>query len=188
MNPIVLGAIIGAVPALIGSALTVWVTRRADTARLRQAELTIAAEHAQWLRDRRSDLYPEMIKFAKGLDDCRFHAAAGPKADMRTAVGRTLDALEFHVSLPDLMDRVAAFASDYTTATFHNVIDSDCRFWQAILLGQLEARDDSYDCLPDLSARAEDAVAALETAARYDLGLGGPGTLATCKDKLAGGV
>jgi len=65
MNSVVLGALIGASPALLAGVLTAWVAMRSAQASREQAELALRADHERWLREKRSDLYVEMIRFLR---------------------------------------------------------------------------------------------------------------------------
>lgn len=59
------GVILGAVPVLISSALGLWATVRTSRANFIEAQLTIAADQARWLRSQRSDLYIEMVRMLR---------------------------------------------------------------------------------------------------------------------------
>jgi hypothetical protein len=65
MNPIVLGALISAGPVLAASALGAWATVRTAQVSAGQTELTLAADHARWLRDKQSDVYVAMIRLVQ---------------------------------------------------------------------------------------------------------------------------
>jgi hypothetical protein len=65
LNPIVLGALIGAIPALLAGALSTWAAVRGGRVSLERTELTLRADHERWLREKRCDLYIEMIKFLR---------------------------------------------------------------------------------------------------------------------------
>jgi hypothetical protein len=50
VNPIVLGAIIGSVPTVVTAGLAAWAASRVNNR-------TLGADHAKWLREKRSDIY-----------------------------------------------------------------------------------------------------------------------------------
>ena len=67
MNPAVLGALIGAVPGTLAAALTTWAAVRAANTGVSQAQLTLVTEHHQWLRDKRSEVYVDLLTHAEQL-------------------------------------------------------------------------------------------------------------------------
>lgn len=67
MNPVILGAVIGAVPGTLAAALGTWAAVRSGKVNLSQTQLTLATEHQQWLRDRRSEIYVELLAHAEQL-------------------------------------------------------------------------------------------------------------------------
>lgn len=62
MNPAILGTLIGAVPGTAAAALATWASVRSSKLALEQAQLAWTTEHANWLRDKRSDPYVEGIR------------------------------------------------------------------------------------------------------------------------------
>jgi hypothetical protein len=67
MDPLILGAIIGAVPGSLAAGLSTWAAVRAGKINLSQTRLTLATEHQQWLRDKRSELYVDLLFHAEQL-------------------------------------------------------------------------------------------------------------------------
>jgi hypothetical protein len=67
MNPVILGAIIGAVPGALAAALGTWAAVRAGKVNLSQTQLTLATEHQQWLRNKRSEVYVDLLAHAEQL-------------------------------------------------------------------------------------------------------------------------
>lgn len=55
MNPIVLGAIIGAVPTVVTAGVAAWAASRVSNR-------TLGADHAKWLREKRADIYVDLIQ------------------------------------------------------------------------------------------------------------------------------
>jgi hypothetical protein len=51
MNPVVLGALIGAVPVLLASPIATWSAVRSARIGLLATELTLKADHERWLRE-----------------------------------------------------------------------------------------------------------------------------------------
>jgi hypothetical protein len=65
VSQLVQGVILGGVPVLISSALGLWATVRTSRGNFIEAQLTIAADQARWLRGQRSDLYIEMVRMLR---------------------------------------------------------------------------------------------------------------------------
>src|SRR5262249_43101189 len=63
MNAAILGALIGAIPGTVAAVLATWASVKSGRFAMEQAQLASSAEHANWLRDKRSDLYVEGIRF-----------------------------------------------------------------------------------------------------------------------------
>ena len=70
VNLIILGGIIGAVPTLLAS----WLALRGS--RL-TTELTLAGDHVRWLREKRSDLYIELLTIVNSSHSLRSKIAKG---------------------------------------------------------------------------------------------------------------
>ena len=83
MNPVVQGALIGAIPALMAAALATWAAVRTSRVSLEQTNLTLAVDHARWLHDSRMDLYVKMLKFVTVKYDCRKVIRSGGEARLR---------------------------------------------------------------------------------------------------------
>ena len=99
MNPIVLGALIGAIPALLAGALSTWAAVRGGRVSLEQTELTLRADHERWLREKRCDLYIEMIKLLR--EDSKIRTALIREGEVTDEQRRKiLEAAGRYVSIP----------------------------------------------------------------------------------------
>jgi hypothetical protein len=133
MNPIVLGALISAGPVLAASALGAWATVRTAQVSAGQTGLTLAADHARWLRDKQSDVYVAMIRL---VQDATMH---------RVDVIRYI---EFNLNLPeeihetiasyegeplrDLLVMAQAYASREVGDAFKQATEADLAVWNGL--------------------------------------------------------
>jgi hypothetical protein len=132
MNPVVLGALIGAIPALLAAALATWAAVRTSRISIEQTQLTHAADHARWLRDKRCELYVETIKFVSVLSMHREAILAGMS---RSVIEDAMTAAILPDDDPvviDLMARGDAFASTAAAAAFHQALTSDSAAWEGL--------------------------------------------------------
>lgn len=134
MNPIVLGALIGAIPALLAGALATWAAVRSGRVSLEQTELTLRAEHERWLREKRSELYVEMITFIH--QGTRSQAALIRKGEVtagqRSEVMETMSSYGSE-TLADLAARGIAIASGEVSVAFADAAGAVQDVWQAVL-------------------------------------------------------
>jgi hypothetical protein len=133
MNPIVLGALISAGPVLAASALGAWATVRTAGVSADQTELTLAADHARWLRDKQSDVYVAMIRF---MQDATMH-----RADVITYIEHNLHLPEdIHETiasyegqpLRDLLVMAQAYASREVGDAFRQATEVDLAVWNGL--------------------------------------------------------
>jgi hypothetical protein len=119
MNPIVLGALIGAIPALLAATLATWAAVRSGRVSLEQTELTLRADHERWLREKRCDLYIEMGKFLHENSSMRrVLIRKGEVADEQKQM--ILEAAGHYdgEAWTDLLVRAAALGSDQVSLAF----------------------------------------------------------------------
>ena len=116
MDPVVTGAIIGAVPALLAAGLAAWATSRVSNR-------TLAADNAKWLREKRADIYVDTIR--------AFHQAQGWANGIES--GDTRETLK--VILEERKEFLSDRASDYTARLFafgsRNSYDAAISAWDA---------------------------------------------------------
>lgn len=71
MNQLATGVVLGAVPVLISSGFGLIAAVRSNRGSKELAQITLAGDHAQWLRNQRSDLYLDMNKFLRSARNHR---------------------------------------------------------------------------------------------------------------------
>ena len=144
MNPIVLGALIGAIPALLAGALATWAAVRSGRVSLEQTELTLRAEHERWLREKRIELYVEMLRFVH--DGTGRQGALIRKGkvteEQKWEVLETMSTYGGEV-LHDLAARAIAIASGEVNEAFTDAADAVNAVWAAILALIKAANEDA---------------------------------------------
>jgi hypothetical protein len=133
MNPAVLGALIGAVPGTVAAALATWASVRTAKLTAEQAQSAQATEHANWLRDRRSELYVEGIRFLHeaSVVRARLIRAGIPAAALRDEAERILQAY----AEPEWHDRIAraeAYAPDDASDAYIAAAEGDWHIWRSV--------------------------------------------------------
>jgi hypothetical protein len=134
MNPIVLGALIGAIPALLAGALATWAAVRTSRVSLEQTELTLAAEHARWLRDKQAEMYVEMIRFLQQAMLKRTMVTS--KSAVTEDLVREIDEAATSYGRSPLFDLTVqgrAFASSEVNEAFAAAMLADNYVWRALL-------------------------------------------------------
>jgi hypothetical protein len=133
MNPIVLGALISAGPVLVASALGTWATVRTARVSIDQTELTLAADHARWLRDKQSDVYVEMIRFVQDATMQRADVIRDFEFDQRLPehIHETIASYEGQ-SLRELLVQAQAYASRNVGEAFRQATDADLAVWRGL--------------------------------------------------------
>jgi len=169
MDPIVEGALIGAVPALLGGALATWAALRASRISLEQTELALAADHARWLRDKRSDIYVEMYKWVTNASMNRSRLIKdGPVTpDLAYQIATTLDA---HISpaFENFGAGTDVLASSSAVAAFRRAANADKAVWQSII-GSKEKEIVLAGPLGRLTGIADTVATGLKAVIREDL-------------------
>jgi hypothetical protein len=124
VNPIVLGAIIGAVPALITAGLAAWAASRVNNR-------TLAAEHSKWLRDKRSDVYVEM---SRALHDAQMSINyIGPKSSPKNLRELAEEGKKFRTEkASDLTARLFAYGTNAAYETCIETWAAERRVWVAV--------------------------------------------------------
>jgi hypothetical protein len=133
MNPIVLGALISAGPVLVASALGTWATVRTARVSADQTELTLAADHARWLRDKQSDVYVSMIRF---VQDATMHRADvimyfEGNPDLPDEIHETIASYQGQ-ALRDLLVTAQAYASRDVGEDFNQAAEADLAVWNGL--------------------------------------------------------
>jgi hypothetical protein len=133
MNPIVLGALISAGPVLAASALGAWATVRTAGVSADQTELTLAADHARWLRDKQSDVYVAMIRFVL---DATMHRAdviryIEHNLHLPEEIHETIASYEGQ-PLRDLLVMAQAYASREVGDAFRQATEADLAVWNGL--------------------------------------------------------
>jgi hypothetical protein len=134
MNPIVLGALIGAIPALLGGALATWAAMRSSRISMDQTELTLRADHERWLREKRCDLYVEMIKLLR--EDSSTRRALIREGEVTDEQRRKILEAAGHYrggDLTELTVRGTAIASDQVSIAFIKAAEAGQLVWQAVI-------------------------------------------------------
>jgi hypothetical protein len=128
-----LGALIGAVPGTFAAALATWASVRSSRFALDQAQLAWATEHANWLRDKRGDLYVEGIRF---LHEASIWRARLIKAGMEGSQFR--DDLERIIqsysekAWHDRLARAEAYLPDDASSAYLAAAEGDWHIWRAV--------------------------------------------------------
>jgi len=133
MNPIVLGALISAGPVLAASALGARATVRTAGVSAEQTELTLAADHARWLRDKQSDVYVAMIRF---VQDATMHRPdviryIEHNLDLPEEIHETIASYEGQ-PLRDLLVMAQAYASREVGDAFRQATEADLAVWNRL--------------------------------------------------------
>lgn len=133
MNPAISGALIGACPGTAAAALATWASVRSGKLALEQAQLARTTEHANWLRDKRSDLYVEGIRSLHEASVLRARLIKpGTEGNLlREEVRRILQSYgesAWHDRLP----RAEAYLPADTSSAYLAAAEGDWHIWRAI--------------------------------------------------------
>jgi hypothetical protein len=142
MNPAIIGALIGAIPGTLAAGLTTWASIKSSQFSLQQTNYTLAAEHDRWLRDKRSDVYVDILKFARNAQVRRYRimnsrdTRIGLKETVRKEVTAEIkDAIRFGLDsywapeVEQIVARTYAYASKEVIAAFQQAWGSDLASW-----------------------------------------------------------
>jgi hypothetical protein len=133
MNPAILGALIGAVPGTIAAALATWASVRSSKLAVEQAQLAWVTEHANWLRDKRSDLYVEGISslHEASVSRARLIKAGAEASLLREEVGRILQSYS-ESAWHDRLARAEAYLPDDASSVYLAAAEGDWHIWRAV--------------------------------------------------------
>jgi hypothetical protein len=124
MNPVVLGALIGVIPGTLAAGLATWSSTRS-------AHLALAADHDRWLREKRADVYVDMLQFVREAE-MRRHAifvSNEVSSDIRHAIQEGYETYR-RAETQQLVARIYAYTSNNATAAFFVVWYSDQGLWR----------------------------------------------------------
>lgn len=138
MNPAILGALIGAIPGTLAAGLTTWVSIQSNLFNLKQAQLTFSEEHERWLREKRADVYVEILQFTRDAEVRRYRVIGTPdrvnkqltKDEIEHEVENGLD-IYWRPDTQQLIARVYAYASDSVGKAFEKAWNRDLELWSA---------------------------------------------------------
>ena len=170
MNPAILGALIGAVPGTLAAALAVWSASRSISANLEQTKLTLAADHKRWLRERRSDVYVDVLRFLREAERRRHFILVPHKlsSETRLEIAGGFDIYKTPET-QELVARTIAFVSDRANDSFNEAWWADQRVW---ILAEEEIKGDDFTINAELKKAmdvADNAFREFIKVARYDL-------------------
>lgn len=173
MNPVVLGALIGAIPGTIAAALATWASVRAGKLAAEQVRLAQVTEHATWLRDKRSDVYVEGIRFLHQAsvwrqELIRSGAAASLLHDQVRKILDSYGELPWH----DRLARAEAYLPGDASSLYLAAAEDDWAIWRFVQ-ESLTANDEQDLVITDQLAedlkRANIAFREFRDLARRDL-------------------
>jgi hypothetical protein len=170
MNPAIVGALIGAIPGTLAAALATWASIQASRTNLQQTELTLAGDHARWIREKRADIYVEMLQFILEADRQR-NLIIYPRADV-AAVKTVCDDAEKKYnssSMVELFAKAEAYVSKEAANKFNVAWGADQAVWRSVKK-QLESETFVVDDeLREAMTRAANAANSFSTVASSDL-------------------
>jgi hypothetical protein len=131
MNPAIVGALIGAIPGTLAAGLTTWAAVRAGYVNLEQTRQALKADHDRWLREKRADVYVDLLRFVREADRNRFLLLRSQEAtdDIRHSVQARRD-VYVTPETQELFAQGAAYASDEAYAAFAKTWRSDQKVWR----------------------------------------------------------
>lgn len=133
VNAAILGALIGAVPGTAAAALATWASVRSGRVAVEQAQLAWATDHATWLRDKRSDLYVEGIRFLHETSVLRarlIELGTDPNLLQQEAarILQSYDEPAWH----DRLARAEAYLPDDASSAYLEAAEGDWRIWRLV--------------------------------------------------------
>ena len=175
MNPVILGAIIGAVPGTAAATLSTWAALRAGKMNFSQTQLTLATEHQQWLRNKRSKVYVDLLAHAEWLFTRRqkiVHSLSNITDDNRCEVQAILDEYGKPESKA-LVARADTYAPSDTAEMFGGMVCViDFAFWTVVYAKIADPSSPQFEIDADVKkvwAYADEGLKALRKLAYRDL-------------------
>ncbi len=175
VNPVILGAIIGAVPGTAAATLSTWAALRAGKMNLSQTQLTLATEHQQWLRNKRSEVYVDLLTYAEQLFTRRqkvVHSLSDITDDNRCEVQAILDEYG-KLESKALVARADTYASSDTAEMFGGMVYlMDFAFWAVVHAKIVDPSSPQFEIDTDVKkiwAYADEGLKALRKLAYREL-------------------
>jgi hypothetical protein len=133
MNSVVLGALIGAMPGTVAAALATWVSIRTGKLTLEREQVAHTVEHAIWLREKRSDVYVEGIRF---LHEASVRRANLIKSGMESTLLRSevVSILNSYAELSwhDRLARAEAYLPEDASSVYLAAAEGDWGIWRNV--------------------------------------------------------
>jgi gas vesicle protein len=163
MNPVVLGALVGAVPGTVAAGLTTWSAGRS-------ARASLAADYNRWLREKRADTYVDMLKFPR-TSQMRRSVLETPQEITEQKVRELKQMYQIFEAdeTTGLWARASAYAAPGTAQAFRHSWETERDVWYL-------TRDRLDSKIPEITAnlgqairRANDAISHFDKKAHDDL-------------------
>lgn len=134
MNEAILGAIIGTIPGTLAAILATWTSVKVIRASIFQNQLAVVTEHMQWLRDKRSDVYVEMLTFVRE-SEVNHHLIQSRDVDEEWREATTKVMSHYKTMAPEfvaLVARADAYAPGEAGDAFADMFNTDSQIWQEV--------------------------------------------------------
>jgi hypothetical protein len=130
VNPVITGALIGAIPGTLAAGLTMWAAIHSNRFNLRQTSLILEAEHDRWLREKRADVYVDILQYARGAEVRRISLQTSLTDPLkRTNIINEGRERYWAPETQTIIARANAYASPQVANAFGRVWDSDQEVW-----------------------------------------------------------
>jgi hypothetical protein len=153
MNPAILGALIGAIPGTIAATLTTWTSVRVSNASQAQTALALTSEHAKWLREKRSEVYVDLLTQVTNAE-VGWNTLSETKGkeiteDLKERLLKVNRARGSTAEIANLAARAGSYTATSTSYTFINMINLDTDIW-AEARKMLDSGDEHFFASPDM--------------------------------------
>jgi hypothetical protein len=133
MNPAILGALIGAIPGTIAASLTTWTSIRISNANQAQTTLTLTSEHAKWLREKRSEVYVDLLTHVNKAEiawNTLSEADGEEKTEaLKTSLLTLYQNRQGATDISNLAARAGSYTATSTSYTYINMVNVDTDIW-----------------------------------------------------------